>query len=126
MPYYETEYFDDPVEGEDVLEFRLLYSGQLKGASRVDTRVNLKHDIRRQFHPQLRRLWSVNSAIRHMTDVLGEAYLSANPSEWKQPEHSGPVTVEMRSQWKLEACLHYFAKEWERNGYSFIPLVTEV
>ena len=33
------------------------------GASRTNTRSNLKHEIRREFHPQLRRLWQTNKSL---------------------------------------------------------------
>lgn len=125
MAQYEVQtYFDEPIEGEDVVEFRLLYSGRLLGSSDVKTRANIKHEIRRQFHPQLKRLWSINPAIRHMTDVLGVAYIAGDPQRWKPPAQ--PTTIEMMSQLRLEACLHYLAEQWQRNGYNFIPLVTEV
>lgn len=121
---YVEKYFDEQIEGEDVVEFRLLYSGHLLGSSREDTRADKKHDIRRQFHPQLRRLWQVNSSIRQMTDVLGAGYVAGDPGRWRPP--SQPVTVEMMSQLRMDACLHYLSEQWERVGYRFIPLVTPV
>jgi hypothetical protein len=47
----------EPIESENLVEFRLLYSGQLLGAGRKTTPADIKHTVRREFHPQLRRLW---------------------------------------------------------------------
>lgn len=41
---------------DSAMEFRLIYDGQLLGASRNNTRSEHKHDIRRVFHAQLKRL----------------------------------------------------------------------
>lgn len=46
------------------MEFRLLYSGQLLGASRNETRADHKHAIRRVFHKQLKRLWETNPHLK--------------------------------------------------------------
>ena len=60
-PDYDVE---DPI-----VEFRLTYEGQLFGASRSNTRVSHKHEIRKVFHHQLRWLWEVHP-------YLSTAYLS--------------------------------------------------
>lgn len=52
------------------MEFRLTYEGPLMATQRdavsgqKDARVDHKHEIRRHFHPQLQRLWSVNPFLR--------------------------------------------------------------
>jgi hypothetical protein len=48
---------------EDALEFRLTYQGLLLAESRrggvLDARATHKHDIRKVFHRQLKRLWEI-------------------------------------------------------------------
>jgi hypothetical protein len=47
------------------MEFRLVYSGPLLGASRADTRSAHKHDIRKVFHGQLKALWEKSQNLRN-------------------------------------------------------------
>src|SRR5688500_6986976 len=54
-----TDPYNDP-EGQDTLEFRLTYDGILLSSSGKITRASHKHDIRKVFHPQLKRLWGIN------------------------------------------------------------------
>jgi hypothetical protein len=46
------------------MEFRLLYDGPLLATSRTDKRNQHKHDVRRVFHKQLRRLWETNPYLK--------------------------------------------------------------
>ncbi len=46
------------------MEFRLVYDGMLLGASRSNTRSEHKHEIRRVFHKQLKRLWETAPHLR--------------------------------------------------------------
>jgi hypothetical protein len=41
----------------DLLQFRLTYEGMLHPSSNGTKRGAHKHDIRRHFHPQLKKLW---------------------------------------------------------------------
>jgi hypothetical protein len=68
-----------PLEGEDVMEFRLLYQGILTANGSVAD----KFAIRRQFHPQLRNLCSEHPILRSQfvawgshdaQQALGESY----------------------------------------------------
>ncbi len=45
------------------MEFRLIYEGPLKAATRQSGRVEDKHLIRKQFHKQLRELWKVQRPL---------------------------------------------------------------
>lgn len=68
---------DPYVSFEGAMEFRLLYDGKLLGSSRNDTRATHKHDVRRAFHKQLKRLWQTNPhlkarASRRETVKIGE------------------------------------------------------
>jgi hypothetical protein len=47
----------------DAMEFRLTYEGILLGASRENKRAKHKHEIRKIFHKQLRRLASQHPAF---------------------------------------------------------------
>jgi hypothetical protein len=46
------------------VEFRLIYRGKLPAAGGGDTRSAVKHDIRCQFHKQLKILWKEHSSLR--------------------------------------------------------------
>jgi len=90
--------------GDDCLEFRLTYGGLVLGASRSDTRVRHKHDIRRAFHPQLRRWWDVTPALDAMFDPPAES-LNFNRNEWNKRRDTLP-------------------QRFQCGGYRFVPLVT--
>lgn len=47
------------------VKFTLTYEGGLKTGSRSPHQTERKHEIRRAFHPQLRRLWAVNPYLSH-------------------------------------------------------------
>ncbi len=53
----------EPIEECDLMEFRLLYQGELPSAGNKG-KPHESHAIRRAFHPQLRRLWSVEPNLR--------------------------------------------------------------
>jgi hypothetical protein len=57
----------EPIEAENLVEFHLLYSGQLHSAGRPTE----KHAIRRIFHSQLRQLWGTNSNLKEMVARYG-------------------------------------------------------
>jgi hypothetical protein len=68
----------DPIQGEDVLEFRLLYQGILRANGSVED----KFSIRRQLHPQLRRLWRENPLLRDACERIGLPHDPSNPFEY--------------------------------------------
>ena len=103
------------------MEFRLLYEGQLLGASRNSTRADAKHAMRRMFHPQLRRLWEQSPTLRTMLRFLS--------SEWLNHHQETIPNDEPLRSWH-EAELErfgqsYLAEKWARYGYNCIPLITE-
>src|SRR6202140_4617603 len=87
------------------MEFRLTYEGPLLGASRADTRARHKHDIRRAFHPQLRRWWDITPALDGMFDPPAEL-VNVNRNEFKKRRDGLPARFPCAS-------------------YRFVPLVTE-
>lgn len=66
----------DPEDG--IMQFRLIYSGRLLGASRNNTRASHKHEIRRKLHPQLRRLW----AHLDMDNMVGQKRSEVYPAKF--------------------------------------------
>ena len=46
------------------MELKLTYDGLLLVASGSNTRAQHKHDIRRAFHPQLRRFWQTHAVLK--------------------------------------------------------------
>lgn len=91
-------FFEAEDREEEVLEFRLIYSGKLPAASASTTRAREKQLIRKQFHPQLRALWNDHHALRRA--------LSPKPEE-EVPE------------------IERIASNFERGPYRFVPLVTK-
>ncbi len=114
LPFTEVQvYTGEPIgEGDDVVEFKLLYSGQLLGAKKNNPRVAQKHAIRKEFHPQLQRLWATHHNLMELAMMAGQ-------QEWRgENPHLAPKN-------EVIACgLNYFA-QWERSGYKFLPLVTD-
>jgi hypothetical protein len=90
------------------MSFRLIYEGELLSSNSGDKKAvrKNKHAIRRQLHPQLKRLWEIEKELRWMarSPVPGKAYGTDNPIA---PDEG----------------LQYLAKRHEIGGYGFIPLV---
>ena len=98
----------DAIDREDLLEFRLLYEGELL-ASGNNGHPKAKHAIRRKLHPQLRRQWTLHSGLRQLAANAGNqaaANIARTEPEW------------------FEIGIGAIGKQWARNGYEFIPLVT--
>lgn len=95
---------DHPL-GDDYMEFRLTYEGPLLGASKNNPRARHKHDVRRVFHPQLRRWWDITPALNAMFDPPAES-TNFNRAEWKKRRDTLP-------------------ERFQCGGYRFVPLVTE-
>ncbi len=87
------------------MEFRLTYDGQLLGASRRATRAEHKHEIRKVFHAQLKRLWAITPFL--CGDIVGPDVLIADNIGVDLPH-----TVEDLSA------------RFARFDYRFVPLVT--
>ncbi len=113
----------DPLDGDeraigDSVEFRLLYSGELLGASRSDTRAKHKHAIRKQFHPQLERLWQTNYSVRNIAWMVGHDALTEANEDRVAP--CPPTHQELEERGK-----QLIGDRWNRCGYKFYPIVTE-
>lgn len=91
------------------MEFRLTYEGQLLSETNRDdsvkrSRANHKHEIRKVFHTQLKKLWEV-------TPFLKPHMLGTNP----------PRDLFRPAE---ENTLEGLAKRFTRHGYRFVPLAT--
>jgi hypothetical protein len=120
MQTYAEIYDDQPVSGDDIMEFRLLYTGNLPGSGGAggNTRPEAKHKIRREFHPQLRQLWKSDPNLqewgnRQITvDWVNERRKTDPNFSFNGTEHANQVGIGI------------LADRWERGGYKLIPLVT--
>jgi hypothetical protein len=101
------------------VDFRLLYSGELFASSRTDTRALHKHALRRQFHPQLRRLWDVNKNLRQLAVHAG--LRAAGISTDSMLPRIGGGQAE--PSW-FNAGITAIGENWNRAGYQFVPLIT--
>jgi hypothetical protein len=91
--HYQLERWPD---GGHEMKFRLIYDGQLPPEDKAGA--DLKHEIRRQFHPQLRTLWEQSPDLARL--------LKQDP---------------LRDNEHVEAKL--IADEFARHGFRFVPLV---
>ncbi len=104
-----TVVYDDPDydSQESVVEFRLTYAGELWPSTNNSPRARHKHEIRKKFHPQLRRLWETTPNLANMRERLPTDIVSVNDA---RPRGT-----------RIDALV----KEFARINYHFVPLVTE-
>lgn len=100
------------------MEFRLLYEGEILPSGNRNTRPSEKHAIRRKLHPQLRRLWKLAPQLQQYATSMGadvppetDRTLPPGQPPWTDPE-------------RINAGIEVIGKQWNRFGYSFVPLVT--
>lgn len=102
-----TEYIEpgsgELIEGENVLEFRLIYQGALHSNARPAE----KHRIRRYLHPQLRRLWRLHKGLRQLANRFAT---TAEPAAMEDE--------------RVESGLAAIGRKWNRAGFDLVPLVT--
>jgi hypothetical protein len=90
------------------MELRLTYDGLLlSGAKEVPKRSEHKHDIRKQFHPQLRKFWGIHPGLKRLTKI-----------DWKG--HDLDTYPERRSV--VDELAH---RNTRADGYNYVPLVRE-
>lgn len=100
----------EPIESENLVEFRLLFQGILLPSAGTRGHSAEKHDIRKNFHPQLKRLWSVKSGLRQMAEHIGVEGANAKRSD--SPEC------------RFDEGLAKMGRNWNRVGFDFVPLIT--
>jgi hypothetical protein len=106
---FTQSYFPESIEEENAVEFRLLYWGRVLASSNTKRRAAEKHLMRKQFHPQLKRLVQ----MVHSHGITGEVMSS-----------DGAETIPDTGSW-IGLGLKKMADERPFNGFRFIPLVTE-
>jgi hypothetical protein len=100
------------------MEFRLLYRGELLPSGNSNRRAREKHEIRKQFHPQLRRLWSVERNLRQLAILRATHY-----KDDVREESQRPIPKDQNEAFDLG--MQAVGLKWSRAGFQFIPLVTE-
>ncbi|HEX4231068.1 MAG TPA: hypothetical protein VHZ07_20495 [Bryobacteraceae bacterium] len=105
----------DPVQEEDLLEFRLLYQGVLHPSANDNPRAGEKHSIRRSLHPQLRRLWKMQPTLRHMARHIGT----------QEATKVTPMPELNNEEQTIDFGIKAIGQQWQRVGYDFVPLVTD-
>jgi hypothetical protein len=110
------------------MQFRLLYSGRLLGASKTNTRASLKHEIRLEFHPQLKRLWATDPGLLEISRSRAHNWVVEHPGAAHRElrPNLGPNEPENWTREELSMLgLRWTEKEWQRHGRGYIPLVTK-
>jgi hypothetical protein len=85
------------------MRFHLTYEGLLLGSGRADPRPDHKHDLRRVFHHQLRRLWDTT----WLNEMKHGSYVGAPKIDPNLPMRDG------------------LAQRYATGSYRFVPLVRE-
>lgn len=99
---------DDPYykASEDEMQFRMTYEGKLLSNGHHTHR----HEIRKHFHRQLKHLWAVTPTLAEMRDP---------------PVQLVEINRDLRSPEKVKTRIQGLAERFERNGYQFVPLITD-
>jgi hypothetical protein len=119
LPHTYTEEGEaGPIQEANLVQFRLLYGGEIKGSSKTDTRPEIKHAIRREFHPQLRRLWNT---APNLDLLVRHRYFGRWVEKYGEGVDLGNITDDDRRRYGIE----FISENWARNGFKFIPLVTK-
>ena len=100
-----------PFQEEGCMEFRLLYTGYLPPHSENASMLQVKHDIRREFLPQMRQLWKAHPNLQQYLLFRG-CHVAGNVQNLSQEEirESGVASI---------------ADTWRVNGFRFLPLIEE-
>jgi hypothetical protein len=107
----------DPIEERNLVEFKLLYEGELPSSGN-NPHATDKHRIRRAFHPQLRRLWEVNPNLRMLAE---RAWVESN-----ERVAMGQIEVDKLEQSRADLFdlgIKHIGRTWHRAGYDLVPLV---
>ncbi len=96
------------------MQFKLLYTGQLLGASRNNSRFSHKHDIRKALSPQLSQLWRNPGVLRELAMDIGRPKVNQN---------AGLGEKEFLDQ-AYQIGVETIANNWLQNSSRYVPLVT--
>lgn len=106
---------EEPITEENLVEFHLLYSGPLHSSGNKGQRKEA-HAIRKVFHSQLRRLWNTHSSLRKMAQMAA----------WNMQAGGTILPLsQMSEDDSIRDGLNGLGLMWNRNGFNFLPLVTE-
>lgn len=117
-----AEATDNLIE-EKCMQFRLLYSGRLLGASRNSTRAEHKAQIRREFSPQLERLIQTKTALRRSCYRSGFQWFNDHPED-RDILNDYLDDEEKQRSVMLDFWVKHMSDKWRRGNQGFIPLVT--
>lgn len=109
-------YFDEPIGPEGLVEFRLLYSGQVLASANSTRRPKDKHAIRKVFNPQLRQLWLTNPNLRDYALGLGGR---------SQSRYGYGGAEEASDDECFQNGVSKMAENYPLNGFQFLPLISE-
>lgn len=99
------------------MEFRLVYQGKIT----QDASPSQKHSIRKQFHPQLARLWRIHPTLVYMRKRLGIPTIQmAQESEPDIDEK----TVDVPTSFMMMT-FDAFADRFRVGDFRFVPLVAD-
>ncbi len=103
-----------PIESENLVEFRLLFDGQIGS----DSRAPVKQAIRKALHPQLRRLWQVNRNLRALADHKGKVFNA------HMQEETGQTPTTPLEDGAMQIAFQKWGDNWSKGPFRFVPLVT--
>jgi hypothetical protein len=95
------------------VEFRLLYEGKLRPSANRGHALET-HEIRKKFHPQLRRLWKISPNLRTMAENIGLG----------ESQKSGPLRKLSMDEYFDLGIISIGNKKRTKAGYNLVPLVT--
>lgn len=122
-------------DGDTSMRFRLTYTGPLKPTqdrsmpkdpNKTSERAEHKHNIRREFHLQLKRLWQSEKFLREWTVEPAVARPQAYPSSVAVMGSllNHPPAAQAPPQGRVPLKEH-LASQYAEYGYHFVPLVRE-
>jgi hypothetical protein len=108
---YSREYVNigRPIKQENLVEFRLIYEGELLSSGNRGSTVGNKHAIRKFLHPQLRRLWKLHAGIR----------------QYARHQYDRSSGVPATEDEHVDFGINTIGRRWQRAGFDFVPLVTD-
>jgi hypothetical protein len=98
----------ESISEESLVEFRLLYQGELVSSGNRGSTAKEKHAIRKVIHPQLRRLWSLHQGLQQYARYYP---LLSEPQNATEKE-------------RIDAAIAQIGQTWQRGPYECVPLVT--
>jgi hypothetical protein len=104
----------EQIDEADLMEFRLLYEGQLPSTGNR-SRPSEVHEIRRHFHPQLRRLWAGEENLREL----------AQSAMKEDPRPLNERTTWINPQERYDYGIKAIGALWRNVGFDWVPLVTK-